>query len=125
RRRGLVHACRARDSARRAGATVPARGDDLVEGVRDGARALRRRGYLAPDPGLPRAARLAPPPGPVRSPLASVAQSSDTFRVHLSGRAHLHSLARDARPVPAARTRIATATTPRPATVPGHPALAG
>ena len=41
-------------------------GDHLVQGVRDGARALRRRRRRPPHPGPRRPARLAPPDRPVR-----------------------------------------------------------
>ena len=67
-------------------AAVPGRGDDLVEGVHHGARALRRRGRRAPAAARGRRARLGAPAAPLRRQHWRVLLSPpDAVRLHLPG----------------------------------------
>ena len=65
-RRRVVRACRGRRAAGHPGAALPARGDHLVQGVRAGARAVRRRRHRPPDPQERPELRLAAPAPPLR-----------------------------------------------------------
>src|SRR5437899_11261550 len=69
-----------------AGETLRTRGNDLDEGVHNGARALRWRRHCAYSSPLRGGTRLAASGSPVRSRLARVAQPFDIVRIHLSER---------------------------------------
>ncbi|CAA9332715.1 MAG: hypothetical protein AVDCRST_MAG40-1990, partial [uncultured Gemmatimonadaceae bacterium] len=102
--RRLVRQRPGRRGARRRGAARPARGDALVEGVRDGARALRRRRRDPHPPVGRREARLGPAARPLRRALARAAREHRALRVRLPGRARAHPAPRHRRaPRPPAR----------------------
>ena len=89
-RRRMVRALRRREDLRRARAARRARGDDLVEVVRHGARALRRRRRDAPPPPHRQAPRLEPPPAPLRRSLAAAPDADREVRLRLPERAIPH-----------------------------------
>ena len=89
-RRPVVPAQRGRARPGRARAPDPGRGDDLVEGVRDGARALRRRRRRPHPARVRRDARLAAPAPALRRLLARAAAASRHVRLRLSLRARAH-----------------------------------
>ena len=103
-----------RARARRAGPPVPSRGDDLVQGVHHGARAIRRRRCRAPDSRVRTGARLAPPAGTVRAAVESPPEPSDPLRVHLPERARGHPRRGDGFPPGTAPTRADVARYGRP-----------
>ena len=92
--RRLVPPRGARDRDGAAGPALPGRGDDLVQGLRDGARALRRRRHRAPHPRARRADRLEPPGPPLRPALARAAEPPDPVRLRLPVRAAAASRSR-------------------------------
>ena len=78
-------------------AAVAGRGDDLVEGVHPGARALRRRRRAAPAARNRSVARLAASADALRRLLARAAQPPDPVRVRLSRQAAEHAGVGDGR----------------------------
>src|SRR5690606_23108283 len=82
--RGMVPACADGPGARLTGQAVSRRGDDLVEVLHHGARALRRRGHRAPAARVRAGSRLGAPAAPVRSPLARADDAPPSVRIRLS-----------------------------------------
>ena len=86
-RQRVVRARAADAHVARAGAPLSTRGDDLVQVVRAGARALRRRRRTSPAARAGPGARLAASARPLRSALGSAAQPPGAVRVRLPRRA--------------------------------------
>ena len=86
-RRRMVRSRVRRRDARRPGEALPRRGDDLVQGLRSGARTVRRRRHRPPDPLPGRGHGLAAVAPPLRRPLARPLRPPRHLRLHLSGRA--------------------------------------
>src|SRR5439155_15443080 len=100
--RPLVRSCAENERAWRNREAVAGRGDDLVQGIHPGARALRRRRRAASAARDGTVARLAAPPHAFRRLLARAARASRPVWLRLSRQASEHSDVGDGGAAPAA-----------------------
>ena len=125
RRAGRRPVVRPRAADQRARLDRPARpggGDDLVEGVHPGTRAIRRRRCLPPAQGNRSVARLAAAADAIRRLLEGPAQPPHPVWVRLSGQAAEHPVLGDGR---AAAAAVGEPAEPPERRLLRHPALAG